>query len=124
MHSLVQQKPRRLSGLGEINYRNIGLTFAVGICMEIRKELDPKSKQFNLVTKVDQALSELLRSLPDEVTERQVTLSCGVFLEMEKYILKYSFDEYRGFLSPLQREELYDMLSDSEQLANCGSDYC
>jgi len=105
-------KPKRLSGLGNINYRNIGLGFSIGILMEMRKELDDNCKQIRLIGSAEKALAEVLKSLPDEMTEEQVKESAQIFLKMEQHIIRTR--EYSKFLSDEEQEELNDMLSQDD----------
>lgn len=111
---------KRLTSLGNINYRNIGLSFAIGVLMEMRKELCSTSRQCRDIATAEQALSVVLKNLPDEMTAEQVEISCQIFLEMEKAILRYGV-EYFSIMSPLDREDLYNLIAESE--CNCGTDY-
>ena len=113
------QLPRRLTSLGSINYRNIGLAFVIAVLMEMRKELDSRHRQYKDIEKAEQALSVVLNNLPDAMTEEQVNIGCLVFLEMEKLILRYS-GEYKVFMTDMEKEELYEMFN---EITKDGSDY-
>ena len=113
-------KQRRLTGKGEFNYRNIGLGFAIGVLIEMGKELDPKCRQALDIGMAEKALSKVLNNLPDGMTEEQVKLSGLVFFDMEKSILKHDQAEYRGFMTGLEREELFEMIEPERQ---DGTDY-
>lgn len=114
-------KVTRLTGLGALNYRNVGLGFSIGVLIEMRKELDEKCRQALNIQKAEEALKVVLQNLPDDLTEEQIEISTQIFMEMEKYILKLGVVEYKGLLSGLDRENLYEMLS--EEIPNCGTDY-
>jgi hypothetical protein len=70
--------------------------------------------------KAEQALSLVLQGLPDGMTEEQVEASTGVFLDMEKSILKHNLSEYRGFMSGVEAEQAYEILYPVD---NCGTDF-
>jgi hypothetical protein len=111
---------RRLTGLGEMNYRNIGLSFAIGVLVEMRKEIDPRSKQATDISRAEEILATIMKGLPDGMTEEQVALASAVFYDMEVSILKWDQSEYRGFMTDQDREELFEMVYPIE---NCGTDY-
>jgi hypothetical protein len=77
-----------MSGLGRVNYRNVGLGFASGVLMEMEKELPIHSRQYRIVHKAFEALGECLKILPDELTEEEVAQGCSIFKIMEMHILQ------------------------------------
>jgi hypothetical protein len=111
---------RRLTGLGEMNYRNIGISFAIGVLIEMRKEIDAKSKQATDISRAEDALTIVLKNLPDGMTEEQIKLSSAIFYDMELSVLKWDQSEYRGFMTAEDREELFALVYPIE---NCGTDY-
>jgi len=113
-------KPKRLSGLGEINYRNVGIGFSIGVLLEIQKELDDKCKLFRIIKDAEKALAQVLKELPDEMTIDQIDVSTKIFFELEKFVL-YNTRYRDNFMSDRQREEVCEMIVDGP--INDGTDY-
>jgi hypothetical protein len=89
--------------------------------MEMKKELDPKCRQIKNIDNAEKALTVILTELPDNMTEDQVNISTQIFAEMEKLILLLDIPEYFEFMSPLEREQLYEMFN--PDISNCGTEY-
>lgn len=84
----LRLEPKRLTSLGHLNYRNVGLSFTVSVLMELEKELkDPKSKQGRVVEKAILAICEVIKVLPDELTTEELNRANRIWAVMEEAIL-------------------------------------